>query len=180
MRMLGSVPAVVERVLARPELFAALMPGLHHHDPRVQMRAADAIEKLTREHPAWLKPHKRQLLQLAASATRQELRWHLAQLLPRLSLTSAERRRAAATLKSYLDDKSSIVRTTAMQALFDLASVDRSLNDEIAPLLVSLTRTGTPAMRARGRKLLEQLAKSRDSRAASNSRSQTGDTKSKI
>ena len=61
----------------------------------------------------------------------------------------------------YLRDRSSIVKTFAMQALADLASQDASLRAQILPLLEELTAIGTPAMRARGRKLLQHLNRPR-------------------
>ena len=44
-----------------------------------------------------------------------------------------------------------------MQALADLAEGDEQLRRQLLPPLVALTGTGTPAMRARGRKLLARL-----------------------
>jgi hypothetical protein len=91
------------------------------------------------------------------------LRWHVAQLLPRLRLTSAEKETAVNILIGYLKDTSSIVRTFSMQALVDLAAQDEQLLEKVTPLIERLTRTGTPAMKSRGRKLLKQLEKQRRS-----------------
>jgi len=44
-----------------------------------------------------------------------------------------------------------------MQGLADLTSQDASLRPMVLELLRSLARTGTPAMRARGRILLHRL-----------------------
>jgi len=44
-----------------------------------------------------------------------------------------------------------------MQALADLAERDQQIRRWVLPLLAELTRTGTPAMRSRGRKLLARL-----------------------
>jgi hypothetical protein len=78
-------------------------------------------------------------------------------MVSRLALTAAERRRAVAALRTYLEDRSSIVKTFAMQGLADLAVQDGTLREETVELLRVLTRTGTAAMRARGRKLLQRL-----------------------
>jgi len=48
---------------------------------------------------------------LLAEAGEKKLRWNLALLIPRLKLTVPECRRAAAMLRSYLDDRSSIMKT---------------------------------------------------------------------
>jgi hypothetical protein len=77
-------------------------------------------------------------------------------ILPRLQLTASECRRVA-ILQSYLADKSSIVKTFAMQGLIDLTGQCASSRPTVIDLIRTLTRTGTPAMRARGRKLLQKL-----------------------
>jgi hypothetical protein len=121
------------------------------------MRAADALEKITVKHPEWLKPYKRRLLRIAAAADQQEVRWHMAQMLPRVALTRTERREAVRVLMNYGGDASSIVRTFTLQALAELSDNDESLRGEVLDLLQSAIRTGTPAMKRRGRKLLERL-----------------------
>ena len=127
-------------------------------DPLVRMRAADAVEKATRNHPEMLAQHKRAIME-AARIDQQEVRWHVAQMLPRLKLTHQQRQTAISILFGYLEARSSIVRTFAMQALADFALRHVNLRPQVAPLLEHLTETGTPAMRSRGRKLLAQFAK---------------------
>lgn len=156
-RSIGRSSEVAELVLNRPVLFAELIRGMYAADPLVRMRAADAAEKVSRKQPDLLKPFKGQLLRLLEEAGEQELRWHLAQMLPRLPLTSKERSRAATILRSYLQDTSSIVKTCAMQALADLAARDESLLSETKTLLQDAMRSGTAAMKARGRKLLARF-----------------------
>jgi hypothetical protein len=72
-------------------------------------------------------------------------------------MTPKERDHAVSILFDYLEDKSSIVKTFAMQALADLAQDDSRLRKRIVPILEFLTASGTPAMRAPGRKLLPIL-----------------------
>ena len=111
--------------------------------------------------PELLRPFKAELLGLLTEAKEQELRWHLAQMVPRLVLSEVERAHVAGVLRTYLDDRSSIVKTCAMQGLADLAATDEKLLPATMELLGQLTRTGAPAMRARGRKLLARFAHSR-------------------
>jgi len=72
------------------KLFPVLIAGLWSEDPLVRMRAADATEKATRKHPKLLKPYKKELLGLMSEAQEQELRWHLAVIVPRLLLNAKE------------------------------------------------------------------------------------------
>lgn len=156
-RSIGRSAEVVADVLADPALFALLVQGLLMADPLVRMRAADAMEKITAHHPEYLAPYKTVLLEEVGPITQQEVRWHVAQLLSRLDLTANERRTAVDLLNSYLQDPSKIVKTFAMQALADIAQVDADLRPQIVAQLETLTNTGSPAMRSRGRKLLAQL-----------------------
>jgi hypothetical protein len=138
------------------------MAGLWSEDALVRMRAADAAEKVTRDHRALLQPYKKELLGLMADAEEQELRWHLAAMVPRLWMNSEERRLASSLLHGYLEDRSSIVRTFALQGLADMAEDDPRIRAGVIELLRESSRSGTPAMRARSRKLLVRLARGRE------------------
>jgi hypothetical protein len=121
------------------------------------MRAADAAEKVTRKHGGLLLPYKKELLGLMNEAEPQELRWHLAAMVPRLPLSAKERQAAISSLESYLEDRSSIVKTSALQGLADLAEDDPNLRSSVTEILREATRNGTPAMKARSRKLLLRM-----------------------
>ncbi len=158
----GRVAEVAAFVLAQskreqPKRVAQLVECLWDEDVGVVLRAADALEKLSQVLPSALDVWKAPLLGLLAEATQNKLRWSLALIVPRLTLTLPECRRAAKTLQSYIDDPSSIVKTCALQGLADLTRQDRSLLPEVVDLLRIHSRSGTPAMRARGRMLLRRL-----------------------
>ncbi|MGA2965117.1 MAG: hypothetical protein ABSD64_02825 [Terriglobales bacterium] len=121
------------------------------------MRAADAAEKVTRKNRHLLLPYKKDLLGLMNEAEPQELRWHLAAMVPRLPLSAKERQAAISSLESYLEDRSSIVKTSALQGLADLAEDDPNLRSSVTEILRGATRNGTPAMKARSRKLLLRM-----------------------
>jgi hypothetical protein len=156
-RSIGRSNSVVRNLLRDPARFKEIIAGLSHDDPLVRMRCADVAEKVSLKHPEWLRPHKRKLLQLAARSCEKEMRWHLAQMVPRLKLDRDQRRRAEAIMLLYLDDRSRIVKTFAMQALFDLAVDDKARRQRLVPLFNDLARAGGPAMRARARKLIRAL-----------------------
>jgi hypothetical protein len=155
-RSIGRSNEVVAHVLAHPANFRHLIKGLAADDAVVRMRTADAIEKITARRPELLQPYKRKLLAIAGSSDQQEIRWHAALILPRLELSSKERAAALDILFDYLRDKGSIVKTFAMQTIWDLAANDAKLKSQIIPLIEELTQVGTAAMRARGRKILQR------------------------
>lgn len=153
---MGRSNQVVIEVLKRPDKFSNLCSGLSSLDFLVRMRAADAIEKITRKNSALLHPYKKRLLELAGRADGKEVRWHLAQLLPRLDLSTGKRNVARDILFDYLRDSSSIVKTFAMQAIAELTQKDKALAAGVLPMIRQLTEIGTPAMRARGRKIVRK------------------------
>ncbi len=156
-RSIGKSNEVVALVLDKPELFDVLIAGMKLNDPLVAMRCADAAEKITVLHPEYLQPHKHVLIDELSKAEQQEVRWHVAAMLPRLSLTAQERQRVVDILLAYTNDHSSIVKTLAIQALADLAMGDEKLKDMVRCHIEELMVIGTPAMRARGKRLLSML-----------------------
>ena len=157
-RSIGRSEEAAAEVLANPLLFQELVQGMSSDDPIIRMRAADAAEKVTAHNPLLLEKHKKKILTIART-DQQEVRWHVAQMTPRISWSAVERKKVAAILHEYLNDKSSIVRTFAMQALAELALQDPRLRPSITRKIEELTAVGTPAMKARGKKLLPLLLK---------------------
>jgi hypothetical protein len=148
---------VAELVLASPRKVGPLIACLWDEDPAVANRAADALERATYHHRKLAQAWKRELIGLMAETEQNKLRWNLALLVPRLRLNVAETHRVAAVLRTYLDDRGSIVKTAAMHGLAGLTRHAPEMLPEVTDMLRILSRSGTPAMRARGRILLKQL-----------------------
>jgi len=158
-RSIGNVDEVVTAVQKKPDLFKDLVGGLFDEDPVVRMRTADAMEKLSLENPQLLYPYKAELIGLARRTQQQELRWHAAQMIPRLKLTAKEEATVTEIFFDYLNDRSKIVVTFAMQALSDLALKKGAASDRVIRAIEKLSRTGSPAIQSRGKKLIEKLNK---------------------
>ncbi len=144
-------------VLKNPRLFGTLFSGLFADDPVLCMRSADATEKVTAVHPELLAPYKASLLKSLAKVEQSEVRWHVAPMLARLPLSKSEQAAVIDVLISYMNDRSSIVKTMAMQALYDLAARYEALRPVALLHIKELNIIGTPAMKARGKKLLNKL-----------------------
>lgn len=156
-RSIGRSNEVVALVLENPELFDSLISGMTINDPLLAMRCADAAEKVTVLHPGYLLPYKRMLIEQLSKIEQKEVRWHVAAMLPRLPLTAKEQQCVFDILLAYTNDRSSIVKTLAMQALADLALRDVKLKPMVRRHVEELIVIGTPAMRARGKRLLSLL-----------------------
>ena len=153
-RTLQGVVAAIEAVTENPDLFPRLITAMGHEDRVICARASDAAEKISAKNPALLNSHMSGLLNRLARSKYKEVRWHVAQMLPRLPLSAKQRQRAVETLERFLIDDSSIVKTFAMQSLYELTLRHQNLRASVRLHLAELCETGTPAMRARSRKLL--------------------------
>ncbi len=154
-RTISHAEGVAAEVLRDESLFPVLVESLRNDDPVIRMRGADVMERVTRERPEWLAPYKDFLIRETETATLWQVRRHLAQMLPRLPLQGPEVRHAADLMLAYTNDRSSIVKTLAMHALFDLAERHPHLRQEALNNIRELMVIGTPAMKARGRMLLK-------------------------
>jgi hypothetical protein len=165
----GRVCEVVERIEEHPGRLAQLVECIWDDEIGIANRAADVLERVTRERPQRAQRWKESLLGLMAEARDRKLdkklRWNLALVVPRLQLTGTESRRASAVLQSWLDDQgsdpgsdaSSLVKTAALHGLADLTRQNPSSLRAVIELLQVACRSGTPAMRARSRILLKAL-----------------------
>ena len=155
-RSLGRSDQAVKLVLGKPRLLPILASFLGNQNPVVAARAADALEKIQRELATdFFDPLRHRLLSLAREAKQHELRWHLAQMIPRLRLSKSQRLQAAETLESYFRDSSAIVRVSALQAIVELASQEETLQARARYRLEEAMK-GSAAERARAGKLYTQ------------------------
>ena len=159
LRRKGRSEEVVSDLCRHPQLLEDLLQGLCHPDPAVRMRTADALEKYSRDHAAALDPYKKCFINDFAAIGQKEVRWHMAQILPCLTLTRLERQRVFNILSGYLEDDSRIVKTFALQGLAELAGQDHRYAPRVLMRVESLIASGIPSVESRARKLLPQLWK---------------------
>jgi hypothetical protein len=165
------VPLITKWIADRPRSIPKLLELLWDDDAGVASRAADVLERATRRPSSALRAavdrHRVELMGLLADAEFPKLRWNLALTLPRLTLTVVECRRVSKVLETWLDDPSSIVKTSALHAMAELTSQDSDSLPSVVDLLRVKGRSGTPAMRARSRILLKKLEQGRGAHRAS-------------
>ena len=160
-RSIGHVDEAVESVRRAPQRFDELWDCLAHNDPIVRMRAADAVEKITRFNATVLASRKQALLSNTLDDGTPEVRWHLIAMLRRLPLDAAE----AASILKRLDrllheDESRIVKTAALQTAFELRHQAPGAQKTFAAMLAFALQSPWPSVRARARKLAGQVAPS--------------------
>lgn len=153
--------SIVVRSVKDQESFDQLFALVFFHERPLVMKAVDAVEKITRKSPAFLKPHKAQLLAVLESADHKELKWHIAQLLPRLPLTGEELENVRHTFCYWAlnRNESKIVRVNALQGLFDLAQKFMEVREDLRKVMAEMEREKIPSIQARTRKLKSLLSK---------------------
>ena len=154
LRSTGRSNELVEQVKSQRD-FDKLFTYLFHADRKIVMRAADAFEKITVDHPGFLLPHKTKLLELCATAGNIELKWHLAQLLPRLQLPEKEITRAWKILYEWAAEKkeSRIVRVNALNGLAVLQGNKPERKEKLSRLMQNISDENIPSLNAAIRKL---------------------------
>ena len=154
LRSTGQSNKVVS-LIKNQESFDELFKEIFNADRIVVMRTADAIEKITLNHPEYLGHHKQDILQLCNTAKNIELKWHLALLVSRLSLTKIEIGSVWQTLTSWATDpnESKIVRVNSMQGLFNLLTQHKELKQDFNLTVNKIEEENIPSINARIRKL---------------------------
>ena len=151
---------VVIQSVKEQRSFDELFTLIFHHERTLVMRAADAVEKLTVKHPEYLKTHKSELLRALRSADHKELKWHIAQLIPRLALDRRELEDVWHILTYWTHDKneSKIVRVNSLQGLFDLSKRYTEFKNDFDKTLASMEHQKIPSIQAR----IRRIRKTRD------------------
>jgi hypothetical protein len=102
-------------------------------------------------------PYKEILFEELSGQDKWFVCYRLCQILPRLKLNSSDIARAAELFQGLLEDPRIALSVSALQGLAELALLDASLKEEVVWLIEQKMRGGTPAIRARGRMMLERL-----------------------
>ena len=158
-RSIGKADNVVNLVTNQSS-FDELFGLLFHHERTLVMRAADAVEKVTRERKQFLFPHKNQILSLLRSTIHIELKWHIAQLAPRLPLDPQELHEVWSVLSYWAQNpnESKIVPVNSLQGLFDISSYNPAFETSFTNILDTVEHEPIPSLRARIKKLRRLLA----------------------
>lgn len=152
-RSIGKADEAAARIGKSPAGVSTAIRLMRGPDPLIAMRAADALEKASRDAPHLLLAHKHDLLGDIAKNPQQEIRWHLLQMLPRLPLTPAERNQAFRIALESLGHGSNIVVADALSALFALSAGDPALRSEAERHADRLASSHSAAVRNRARRL---------------------------
>jgi hypothetical protein len=127
---------------------------LRDKDKAVVEQSARTLKKIAERDGAALFAWRKRLLEEAFRAVDVRVQWNLTIVLGKLPLKGADKALAVDLMFERLQDKSGLNRTMAMQALMDLSVGDKALRARVMPFVLEFVEEGTPAMRARARRLL--------------------------
>lgn len=146
-----------KHILENPNSIFDIVPLLNCGDKRLQMRAADCLEKASAKNPQILLPVRGTIIETLKTATQQEVRWHMAQIAKHLDPSMDEIAQMAPFLFEYLNDKSKIVITFALDTLVHFAKYDANIKAKILPILNDFAQNSKGATKARASRLLKQM-----------------------
>jgi len=136
---------------------ARLVGLLRDQDKPIVERASRTLKKISEADAAALFAWRKKLLKEAFRASDMRVQWNLTIVLGRLPLKGRDKALAVDLMFERLQDKSGLNRTMAIQALVDLSENDATLRARTVPIVREFLESGTPAMRARAKKLLAKL-----------------------
>ena len=116
---LGEVNEVIELVLDDRVRLEELYMCLFDEDAWIRMRAADALEKICRVHPAWIEPYIDRMQADLSDSQQASIQWHLAQIYQQVNLTAAQKQHALSWLTKLLSSNKIdwIVAANSMKTL---------------------------------------------------------------
>ena len=151
----NEVAALVSENIA---LLPDLVEALGHSSDVVRAHAADALEKVARQHPQPVAQHLPELLQAAKDDLVSMVRWHMAMTLGHLAASPGHPGEIADTLLALLQDRSVFVQSWAISSLCILARLHPGHAPRITQAIADLSSSASAAVRTRVRKALTLLA----------------------
>ncbi len=159
---LGLVNEVIAEVLNDRSRLDELYECLFDGNAWTRMRAADALEKVCREHPEWLQPYVDKLLDELTTSSQPSIQWHLAQIFAQVALTSQQRSAVQRWLKILLSSKDVdwIVAANGMATLVQFTKAGKFPANETVALLKIQQRHKSKAVVRKATAFLKEFAES--------------------
>lgn len=153
-RTVAYVDQIIQHMIDSPDFVSVIIGCMTNRHRGLAMRAADGLEKFSLQHTTGLQPFADDLIEILQNQSQKEVRWHLAQILPRLKLSDEQMR---IVLKIWIEDfyksPSNIVQAMSLQAVHDIADVYVPAGKKLNQLIDDALEKGAPAIKARARRL---------------------------
>jgi hypothetical protein len=153
----GMADEVVDVVLKNPPLFDEVLAGLWESDDVIRARTADALEKIARVKPEYLKDHLAQLIQLAREDPVAMVRMHLAMIFGHLAIYDELLDDLTSVLLYMLEDKSVFTKSWVIVSLCIIARRDPENLERILSQIVTYQNSSSIAIRTKVKYAVEIL-----------------------
>ena len=153
----GMADEVADVVLKNHQLFDDVYAGLNESNDVIRGRTADALEKIARTKPEFLKDHVLQLIQVAKEDTVAMVRMHLAMIFGHLAIYDELVDELSSVLLFMLDEKSVFAKSWAIVSLCIIARKYPQKRDQILGRVVRLQKDSSIAVRTKVRYAIEVL-----------------------
>jgi len=155
---IGKAADITSIIIETPALMSNLIDCVVNGDETVRSHAAHALMQLAHTHIDLLHPQAHRLLDELLPLPQWEIQEQLSKFLPKLHLSDSQTQRVIHHLHKNLSHKSAIVRTCALQALFDFSQADKTLKISIKTIINRAMKHGPKSLQARARKLNKELS----------------------
>jgi hypothetical protein len=147
----GMADEVAEVVLMNPPMFDEIFLGLQEANDVIRARTADALEKISRKEPGYIKEHMPLLMQLAKQDPVAMVRMHLAMIFGHLAIYDELVDDLISVLLYMLEDKSVFAKSWAIVSLCIIARKYPENSEEILGQIVSCQNSSSIAIRTKVR-----------------------------
>ncbi len=155
----GHADEVSKMILNEPSLLPELFHFLNSSNKALVSRAAHVLMQLSEKRPHLLANYKDQIISDFAKREQWEVREQMSKIIPTLPLGKVDLPVLFNLFQSYLEDSHAFVRVCGLQALSELCKIERSLIPSVEQIIKNQMSFDKASIKARGRKLLQHLAK---------------------
>lgn len=147
----GMANEVADIAIKNPQLFDEVYAGLEEADDVIRGRTADALEKISRKRPEFLRDHVSQLIRMAKEDPVVMVRMHLAMIFGHLAIYEELVDELASVLLFMLDDQSVFAKSWAIVSLCIIARKYPQKRDQIVSSVMQLQKDSSIAIRTKVR-----------------------------
>jgi HEAT repeat protein len=122
----------------------------------VAQRACDVLEKLLRERPEWVQPHRQVFFSLLSSPY-WETRLQCVRALPLFAWSAKKRRAVVEVLRKAIDDEQKFVRCWALDGFALMVADEPAFQTELLGRVSEFLGSDAPSMRARAKAIAKRL-----------------------
>src|SRR6185436_8243781 len=142
-----------------PSLVIELAALTADEDWLVTQRALDLLEKLAREHPEWIAPHKEVFIGPLAASDKWEIRLQIVRALPLFHWSPAQADRVEKILLENVAFPQTFVRAWALDSLATLAEQKKTLIPIVRKYLRDFEQSPSKALHARAKHIRARLGR---------------------